>query len=161
MIVLLIIIMLSATSEMLFSVYSLIPPKNAKHRNRFLLFLPIVLISGLFFTLRQGYRHLRPEMFYSGFHKPVWHDAAITLGFFVAAMFLFLIARYFVVHFSDIKKFFSRTFNKVRFYLAVMVIFISLSAIPSLGFLPTLSFLFFPGWIYQRYFLRRKCLQDL
>lgn len=156
----LIIMMLSAMGEILFTISSLTLNLNAQsyQKPQVLPFLLVALGSLVLFSLQQGYglkELLSQQILYDGLHPASQRDVAVAFSFFAAALLLLFLAYYFVGKFPDLKERLQDTLSRLRFYTVMLTTFVSLSVIPCLGPLSTFSFLFFPGWVFSRSLLRR------
>lgn len=151
----LIAVILSAMSGILFTVSSLTLDRSSqKHQKPSVLpVLSIALSSFFLFYLQQGYNLKKfpyQQILYDGLRPVSRHDVAVTFSFFLASLLLLFLAYYFIGHFPDLKERLRNTLSRLRFYTVMLAIFVSLSTIPCLGLLSTLSFLLLPGWAFSR-----------
>lgn len=148
----LIVITLSVMSGILFTVFSLSVNANTQRgrKESAFPFLFIALGSLLLFTLQQGCgieKLFSMQILYGVLDTALHYNIADTYPFLAAALLLLLIAYYLKGHLQNQLNLLQRSLLKLQFCTSLLTVFVSLSAASYIGFFPSLSFLFFPGWI--------------
>lgn len=138
------VLILSAASGALFTGFSPLADSTEGQVRRVL--APAILAAAL--GVLQPAVSRRPVLF-AGPLAVSRQNTEAAFWFLAAALFLLLLAFWFAKHAES--GILQRTLPKLRFYTALLSVLILLCAVPGLGLVPSLLFLFLPGLAFSRF----------